>query len=163
VPGNPARLIATPKQDKRLPAVLTVDDALRLMNAPAGNAVDDLRDRAVLETLYSTGIRASELVGSISKISTGMTISSASGAKDGRSASCRLVARPRSHRCLLGPEERQGQRCVRYSPALQENAWTARTVQRILGNYRKKARSFAEGQPPHAPPQLCDAPAGIGR
>jgi integrase/recombinase XerC len=64
---NPARLVATPRRERRLPAVLTVDDAQRLMDAPRGKKTGDpageLRDRAVLETLYSTGIRASELVG----------------------------------------------------------------------------------------------------
>ena len=61
--NNPARLIATPRREKRLPAVLTVDDALRLMEAPHKGDDTELRDRAVLETLYSTGIRASELTG----------------------------------------------------------------------------------------------------
>ncbi len=63
--GNPARLVATPRREKRLPAVLTADDAQRLMNARGKDIDDDTerRDRAVLETLYSTGIRASELVG----------------------------------------------------------------------------------------------------
>jgi integrase/recombinase XerC len=65
--NNPARLVATPRREKRLPAVLTADDAQRLMNAPGKQKADEadalLRDRAVLETLYSTGIRASELIG----------------------------------------------------------------------------------------------------
>jgi integrase/recombinase XerC len=65
--GNPARLVATPRQEKRLPSVLTVDDAERLMDAPRVGIAEghetELRDKAVLETLYSTGIRASELVG----------------------------------------------------------------------------------------------------
>jgi integrase/recombinase XerC len=65
--NNPARLVATPRREKRLPAVLTADDALRLMNSPGSRKPEDhagmLRDRAVLETLYSTGIRASELIG----------------------------------------------------------------------------------------------------
>lgn len=61
--SNPARLLATPRQEKRLPAVLTVDDAFRLVGGPGNEGARSLRDRAVLETLYSTGIRASELVG----------------------------------------------------------------------------------------------------
>ena len=65
--NNPARLVATPRRDKRLPSVLTADDALRLMNSPSSKKPEDngtmLRDRAVLETLYSTGIRAGELIG----------------------------------------------------------------------------------------------------
>jgi integrase/recombinase XerC len=65
--NNPARLVSTPRREKRLPAVLTADDAQRLMDAPGtrrpGKHDRSLRDRAVLETLYSTGIRASELIG----------------------------------------------------------------------------------------------------
>jgi len=61
--NNPARLLATPRQEKRLPSVLTADDAKRLMEAPSENNDEGRRDRAVLEILYSTGIRASELVG----------------------------------------------------------------------------------------------------
>src|SRR5208283_1551533 len=64
---NPARLVATPRRDKRLPMVLTADDAQRLMEAPdskkRGRDDSVLRDRALLETLYSTGIRVSELIG----------------------------------------------------------------------------------------------------
>ena len=65
--SNPARLVATPRREQRLPAVLTADDAIRLMESPKAKKPADqdamLRDRAVLETLYSTGIRASELIG----------------------------------------------------------------------------------------------------
>ena len=65
--SNPARLVATPRREQRLPAVLTADDAIRLMESPQSKKPADhdtmLRDRAVLETLYSTGIRASELIG----------------------------------------------------------------------------------------------------
>jgi integrase/recombinase XerC len=63
LPNDPARLIATPRREKRLPSVLTVDDARRLMDAPGQDSGEELRDRAILETLYSTGIRASELIG----------------------------------------------------------------------------------------------------
>jgi integrase/recombinase XerC len=63
VSADPSRTIATPKQERHLPSVLTVDDALRLLESPTQDANDPLRDRAVLETLYSTGVRASELVG----------------------------------------------------------------------------------------------------
>lgn len=138
VEGNPARLIATPKQDKRLPSVLTVDDALRLMDAPEGNAVEALRDRAVLETLYSTGIRASELVGinfeDIDRNDHLIRIRG-KGRKErivpvGRKAidaidayAARKNDRGKGASVFTGPS---GKRL------------TARTVQRILGNYRKK-------------------------
>jgi integrase/recombinase XerC len=60
---NPAETIRTPKQPKHLPRVLTKDDAAALMDFPAGQTGSSLRDSALLETLYSTGARVSELVG----------------------------------------------------------------------------------------------------
>ncbi|MBI4401089.1 MAG: tyrosine recombinase XerC [Nitrospirae bacterium] len=60
---NPAAEVRTPKQPEHLPRVLTKDDANALMEFPEGNSVPARRDRAILETLYSTGARVSELVG----------------------------------------------------------------------------------------------------
>lgn len=60
---NPAEAIRTPKQPKHLPRVLSKDDAAALMEFPADQAGSPLRDTALLETLYSTGARVSELVG----------------------------------------------------------------------------------------------------
>ena len=59
---NPAKLAASPKQERRLPNFLTVDDALALMETSPGEDAASLRNRAILETFYSTGIRLSELV-----------------------------------------------------------------------------------------------------
>ena len=63
VEKNPAELVATPKKEKRLPFHLNIDQVSALMDAPAGGTGLPLRDRAVLETLYSCGIRVSELTG----------------------------------------------------------------------------------------------------
>lgn len=60
---NPAEEIRTPKLPKALPKVLTKDDASALMEFPEGLSTLSLRDRALLETLYSTGARVSEAVG----------------------------------------------------------------------------------------------------
>lgn len=60
---NPAVLLMTPKLDKKLPHFLTEEEAIRLMESPKQDKVMELRDRAIFETLYSTGIRVSELVG----------------------------------------------------------------------------------------------------
>ena len=62
VPTNPMTLIRTPRQGKRLPRAITVDQVERLLSAPSDSEVLGARDRAMLETLYSTGIRVSELV-----------------------------------------------------------------------------------------------------
>ncbi len=63
IPSNPAKLVASPRQEKRLPEFLSLDDAVQLVEAPQSEAVLSIRDRAILELLYSTGIRVSELVG----------------------------------------------------------------------------------------------------
>jgi integrase/recombinase XerC len=60
---NPAELVATPKKEKRLPFHLNIDQVTALVTAPADTGGLPLRDRAVLETLYSCGIRVSELTG----------------------------------------------------------------------------------------------------
>lgn len=60
---NPAEGIRSPKLPKNLPRVLTKDDANVLMEFPEGDTALPLRDRAILETLYSTGARVSEAVG----------------------------------------------------------------------------------------------------
>ena len=60
---NPAELIGTPKREKRVPFHLNIDQVTELVGAPSGTGVLPLRDRAVLETLYSCGIRVSELTG----------------------------------------------------------------------------------------------------
>jgi tyrosine recombinase XerC len=60
---NPAVLLMTPKLDKPLPKFLTEEEAVHLIESPKTDKISDLRDRAIFETLYSTGIRVSELVG----------------------------------------------------------------------------------------------------
>ncbi|CBK40076.1 Tyrosine recombinase xerC [Nitrospira defluvii] len=60
---NPAEDVRAPKLPKHLSQVLTKDDAGALMEFPGGTERVGLRDRAILETLYSTGARVSELVG----------------------------------------------------------------------------------------------------
>lgn len=60
--NNPAEAISSPKLDKYLPKFLTEPDAVKLIEAPKTETVSGLRDKAILETLYSTGMRISELV-----------------------------------------------------------------------------------------------------
>jgi len=60
---DPAAQLVAPKIEKRLPVFLPIDDTERLLNGlPSGDAWA-ARDRAILETLYSSGLRVSELVG----------------------------------------------------------------------------------------------------
>jgi integrase/recombinase XerC len=140
--GNPARLVSTPRREKRLPAVLTADDAQRLMEVPAATESGDpdiiLRDRAVLETLYSTGIRASELTGmnrdDIDRNDRLIRIR-------GKGRKERVV--PIGHTALAaletylnGTSKVTDHAAVFTGPTGKR--LTVRTVQRILENYRKK-------------------------
>lgn len=61
ISGNPAELISTPKKENRLPFHLNIDQTTTLVEAPQADAEHAVRDRAVLELLYSCGIRVSEL------------------------------------------------------------------------------------------------------
>lgn len=63
ISSNPAKLVASPRQEKRLPDYLAIDDVVQLVEAPDLPTALSFRDRAVLELLYATGIRVSELVG----------------------------------------------------------------------------------------------------
>src|SRR5213076_2312710 len=59
---NPLSTIRTPKQEKRLPKCLDLEQVQKLLDAPDDNDLLGARDKAMLEVLYSSGIRVSELV-----------------------------------------------------------------------------------------------------
>lgn len=63
IEGNPAERIAVIKREKRLPSVISETTVSGLLNRVGGNTYEDIRDRAVLELLYATGVRVSELTG----------------------------------------------------------------------------------------------------
>ena len=62
VSRNPLALITAPKQAPRLPKVLTPDEIAAVLGAPDTSTPGGLRDRALLEVLYATGLRVGELV-----------------------------------------------------------------------------------------------------
>ena len=59
---NPAELIKAPRVEKKLPTILTVEEVNCLLAQPGGEAPKEIRDKAMLELLYATGIRVSELI-----------------------------------------------------------------------------------------------------
>lgn len=60
---NPVELIRAPKIEKKIPVILTTAEVNALLKQPDGRSPKELRDRAMLEVLYATGIRVSELTG----------------------------------------------------------------------------------------------------
>jgi len=60
---NPAKLLVTPKLDKPLPHFMSEAETVQLIESPQSGKTNSPRDKAILEILYSTGIRVSELVG----------------------------------------------------------------------------------------------------
>jgi integrase/recombinase XerC len=63
VENNPAKLVASPRVDRTLPNHLTIEQMIRFIETPDLDTVLGKRDRAMLELLYASGLRVSELVG----------------------------------------------------------------------------------------------------
>ena len=51
-----------PKIEKKMPEILTTDEVIRLLEQPSGDSPKEIRDKAMLELLYATGIRVTELI-----------------------------------------------------------------------------------------------------
>ena len=63
VDGNPAKPLRNPRPERKLPHFLSTDEVGKLLEAPPADTPMGLRDRALLETMYSAGLRVSECVG----------------------------------------------------------------------------------------------------
>lgn len=61
--NNPLEQVTSPKQDRRLPSFLTVEETVKLLKAPDLTTPGGQRDRALVELVYAAGLRVSELVG----------------------------------------------------------------------------------------------------
>jgi integrase/recombinase XerC len=131
--------------------VLTADDAARLMTAPAAEAGSDenreLRDGAVLETLYSTGIRAGELVGmNFDDIDRGERLVRVRGkGRKERVVPIGQKALSAIDAYVRAGKETTGTKAVFTGP--RGNRLTVRTVQRILEKYRKKLTLMQKATP----------------
>ena len=62
IKNNPMTLISNPKKEKKLPKYLNYEEMERLLNSIDTSELEGIRDRLIIELLYSTGIRVSELV-----------------------------------------------------------------------------------------------------
>ena len=62
IESDPAWRLKAPKIEKTMPRILTTEEVTLLLEQPSGNTPKELRDKAMLELLYATGIRVSELI-----------------------------------------------------------------------------------------------------
>jgi integrase/recombinase XerD len=107
---DPLANIQSPQADRHLPDFLTEEDIGRLLNAPDTQTHEGLRDRAMLELLYATGLRVSELTGLVAadiNFERGLLSCQGKGSKQryipiGRSALFWLEAYGRARHLLLG-------------------------------------------------------------
>lgn len=142
IPFNSAQLVNTPKQEKNIPVALSVDDAFRLMESPGNVSTSDLRDRAMLETLYSSGLRVGELVGlDVDGVDLDLAVVRIMG--KGRKErivplGSKAVAALKSYLGQRGRFQRDNGK----EKALFLNAWgkrlTSRSVARIVGKYARR-------------------------
>jgi len=61
--ANPAKLVRSPKKQRKLPKVLSPDEVFALLETPEAVSAEGIRDRAILELFYASGMRVSELAG----------------------------------------------------------------------------------------------------
>jgi integrase/recombinase XerC len=136
---NPARVVATPKQEKLVPSFLSEEEMAGFLQVPPSRKPLDLRDNAVLEFLYATGIRVSELVGiSLEDVHSEERLVRVrgKGKKErlvpfGRMAQERLAAYLRARPELL--QDRIGERALFLN--YQGRRITTRSVERIVDKY----------------------------
>ena len=59
---DPTEQVKAPHIEKKMPEILSMEETVRLLEQPSGNTPKQIRDRAMLELLYATGMRVSELI-----------------------------------------------------------------------------------------------------
>ena len=142
--NNPAKPLRNPRKPRDLPHFLSSDELARLLETPPSGQPMGLRDRAILETLYSAGLRVSEVVGLNDDdldFAAGIVRVRGKGRKERLSPlgsyAQAAIRRWSKHRKLAPPLERSPQRPVftnKFGKRL-----TTRSVGRLLEKYLKIA------------------------
>ncbi len=154
VKKSPMAGLRNPKADKKLPVVLDENEMTRLIESPD----DDLpgrRDRAILETLYSTGMRVSELVALDMERVDFIGGSCRVMGKGGKERLCpigdKALRSIRKYLELRGEESGKGRRALflNHSPNESGSRLTDRSVRRVLEKYIERTCK-REGISPHS-------------
>jgi len=149
---NPIKKVATLKQGKKLPKFLYPEEVEELINAPDTNTILGIRDRAILELLYASGIRVSELVTLISKdvdLQMGIILVFGKGAKEryvpiGKHAIYWLEKYVNDVRNQLLNKKSSEKLFLNY----KGNNLSARSIRRIINKYVSKI-ALAKHVSPH--------------
>jgi len=146
---NPMISISMPKQEQHIPVFLSVDEVFALLEAPGTGDTFAARDRAILELLYSTGMRVSELVScnmASLDFANGMVMVKGKGNRQriipfGTQAVKSLRAYFVEREDLLRKRLQQGKKFDRDSLFLNSRGTrlTARSVERMISDYGRKA------------------------
>jgi len=138
--ANPAKALRNPRKSHKLPHYLSSDEVGKLLTAPQGEAAMALRDRAILETLYSAGLRVSELVGLIDcdiDFPAGILRVRGKGKKERLSPIGSYASKALKHWLAvrkLSPREKQGREAPVFTNKFGTRL-TTRSVARMLEKY----------------------------
>ena len=162
---NPVESIRTPKLNRNLPEFMSINETETLLNIPDLNTLLGIRDRAIMETLYSTGMRVSELAGiDVSDIDFpgGVVKVKGKGKRNGYFPSGIM---PKCHTSLYRQKEFRlitpASRAEIIKPFFLNNRGgrlTERSVARMLEKYVKKAGMNTRISPAYLSTQLCNSP-----
>ena len=150
--SNPAKPLRNPRPERKLPHFLSTEDISRLLKAPGQETPLGLRDLALLETMYSAGLRVSELVGVCDgdlDLQHGLVKVRGKGRRE-RLSPLGTYAVKALRRCLqkraLSPQEPKGRRAPVFVNKFGRRI-TTRSVARILEKYLKETGLDARTSP----------------
>ncbi len=143
---NPFEEVSSPKLDRRLPSFLSVEETVRLLQAPDLSTPQGLRDRALLELLYAAGLRVAELEGmdlANVDLGTGEIVVRGKGSRErmvliGEPAVRALNTYIESARPRLLPPGKAGKQSAVFITD-EGNRLTARHIQKLLEKYAIRA------------------------
>lgn len=154
VEQNPAHLLIVPKKDQPLPKTANAEDLSRMMELAEGNTPESAQDRAILELLYGTGIRLSELV-SMNEEDINFTLNQIKVL--GKGAKQRIV--PIGKRAKEALQRHLNTKTELYGERTDEDAFSAvflaangqriypRAVQRLVKDYLQRASEVTQKSP----------------
>jgi integrase/recombinase XerC len=153
--SNPADGLRGPRQDQKLPHFVSREEMARLLETPPGDTPMGLRDRALLETLYSAGLRVSELTGlNVADVDLDEGLATVRG--KGRRERLALLGGPAVERLRSWLDQRRtllGLRADR-QPALFLNRHGTRLTSRSVGRLLEKYLAHAGLDPRTSPHTL---------